>query len=599
MSSLIEIVTSLLPFAVPLSTNLRSPSQTTTTTTVATPVSKQPEASQTTVSGNSGGFNQGSFVGNTPLTVLFFLALAVGGVIASLFLFFTLRYFVRSRYGMHIYPLTYGLLFQGPSGRRGYQSSVIDYTDEELVFMSRLHFIHADLWERRLFERRRRRRRGGRFSRMAKLTEQQVENLFPKKAYKDWLNSGKDTLKNHLNGILHEEKEDLESPTVGTQTLDTPEGLATVASSSANNMKRRSAVIDESALTLEELDLGEINMIALSSKNETTNESGNDIEMLELHFSSGSCAICLELYDDDDEVRGLICGHVFHSDCLDPWLTKRRACCPMCKRDYFYNGDAEGTNEEAESHTRRGDRSTNNADNNEINSNRGANTAGNGGNNDTTTPTTTANNNNEEEDTPVFDIELVRNDPTLRSILQQLISTEERARMILADENIQRTDIEARANVVADKKYLPLYKRVWWKLMGIKHLDLFNWTVVRLYHEYRESNPIPDPIAAARNGTATNDANTATNDSNGSTTNDSNGTATDGANSTTNYGSRTSDNVTATNNTNQTESGTTTNAASGTTNYSTATSANNSTMNISPQHLEVDLSDASNTPGPN
>jgi len=51
--------------------------------------------------------------------------------------------------------------------------------------------------------------------------------------------------------------------------------------------------------------------------------------------SGDTCAICIDTLEDDDDVRGLTCGHAFHAVCLDPWLTNRRACCPLCKADYY------------------------------------------------------------------------------------------------------------------------------------------------------------------------------------------------------------------------------------------------------------------------
>lgn len=57
--------------------------------------------------------------------------------------------------------------------------------------------------------------------------------------------------------------------------------------------------------------------------------------MLDQATPGDSCAICIDSLDDEDEVRGLTCGHAFHASCLDPWLTSRRACCPLCKEDYY------------------------------------------------------------------------------------------------------------------------------------------------------------------------------------------------------------------------------------------------------------------------
>jgi hypothetical protein len=54
-----------------------------------------------------------------------------------------------------------------------------------------------------------------------------------------------------------------------------------------------------------------------------------------LGTSGDTCAICIDTLENDDDVRGLTCGHAFHAACIDPWLTTRRACCPLCKTDYY------------------------------------------------------------------------------------------------------------------------------------------------------------------------------------------------------------------------------------------------------------------------
>ncbi|KAJ2964839.1 hypothetical protein NQZ79_g248 [Umbelopsis isabellina] len=45
-----------------------------------------------------------------------------------------------------------------------------------------------------------------------------------------------------------------------------------------------------------------------------------------------SCSICLEHFNSMVKVRMLPCKHAFHPGCIDPWLTKHSAECPMCKR---------------------------------------------------------------------------------------------------------------------------------------------------------------------------------------------------------------------------------------------------------------------------
>ncbi|GCB65750.1 hypothetical protein scyTo_0011910 [Scyliorhinus torazame] len=42
------------------------------------------------------------------------------------------------------------------------------------------------------------------------------------------------------------------------------------------------------------------------------------------------CAVCIEGYKSKDVVRILPCKHVFHKQCVDPWLNEH-CTCPICK----------------------------------------------------------------------------------------------------------------------------------------------------------------------------------------------------------------------------------------------------------------------------
>lgn len=43
------------------------------------------------------------------------------------------------------------------------------------------------------------------------------------------------------------------------------------------------------------------------------------------------CSICLSAFSSDDELRLLRCKHMFHSNCVDPWLLQSSDTCPMCR----------------------------------------------------------------------------------------------------------------------------------------------------------------------------------------------------------------------------------------------------------------------------
>lgn len=61
----------------------------------------------------------------------------------------------------------------------------------------------------------------------------------------------------------------------------------------------------------------------------------------ELKIGKGAleCAVCLTEFDDDDTLRLIPkCGHVFHSDCIDPWLVGHTTC-PVCRSNLIPDAD--------------------------------------------------------------------------------------------------------------------------------------------------------------------------------------------------------------------------------------------------------------------
>ncbi|KAK3332685.1 hypothetical protein B0T19DRAFT_416281 [Cercophora scortea] len=40
------------------------------------------------------------------------------------------------------------------------------------------------------------------------------------------------------------------------------------------------------------------------------------------------CSICMDVFEDVDDVRVFPCGHIFHQACIDPWLLFQSTTCP-------------------------------------------------------------------------------------------------------------------------------------------------------------------------------------------------------------------------------------------------------------------------------
>lgn len=411
-----------------------------------------------------------TFVGSISSTVLFFLALAIGVFIALLFVFFTVRYFVRSKYGLQIYPYSNRNMFMVGRLQQAPAESTIttEELEDQINLIRNSDGLRMEILNRWLYAHSH--NRAGRSGRMKKLSTEEVEQLFPKKSYYDWLNGGRERDGEMRDDILQEEKvEDVEEVDLSYPTEVTCDGV-----DSGNAYAKKGAVISK-GVPLRILETEEESFNSEKCTKASHKETLSD----ELHFTSGSCAICLEVIENADTVRGLLCGHVFHADCIDPWLTKRRACCPMCKRNYYYRQDIlEGNTGNS------GDRGRNNGQsNNEDDSSGGNNDEGQVNNDDSDSLYNSRIIHSLESNS--INIDSIRNDSALIAFIQDLIPLRERVRSILNNDSFRELNLEEEACVIAARKYGRFMKPMWWVIMGIKKADLFNWAVLKLYREHR------------------------------------------------------------------------------------------------------------------
>ncbi|RKP32387.1 hypothetical protein METBISCDRAFT_21376 [Metschnikowia bicuspidata] len=445
---------------------------TTAPTVLATPsTSLNAFSSMLHLSNASGSSSSLAFVGNSPSAVLFFFAIALGVGIPCLFIFFTVRYFVRFRYGFHGYTVS----GRGDAPDVNYHHYSNREIREHLQYLRNHHYIRDEYLERQIFLAARRRRRG-RFSKMKKLTASEVEDLFPKATYADWLASGLSDRANKQLTELASSVEPKSSAVAGDRTdvielhhlnvsnsgdeNDDPDHVFAYITEQSNDKTARSATPHDHS---DGLSLA--------------------VEQYKVHFDLGSCAICLDMFEAEDVVRGLLCGHVYHSDCLDPWLTWRRACCPICKRDYYKEASGSG---EA--------RAGNVIESAYVHDNQSA-VASHGANNETADASDTADTETASAGntggldilTEELNYEYVRRDSQLQALFNELIPSSERVRVIL--EEHPDMNLEARARETAARKCHSVWRVWFWRLMGISQEDLYHWAVLDIYQSsQRQSN---------------------------------------------------------------------------------------------------------------
>ena len=71
------------------------------------------------------------------------------------------------------------------------------------------------------------------------------------------------------------------------------------------------------------------------NNNNNNNNNNNKINyiIVDKDFDNNECIICLEDMKVGEKIRILECGHLYHYDCINAWIRKKREInCPICSK---------------------------------------------------------------------------------------------------------------------------------------------------------------------------------------------------------------------------------------------------------------------------
>ena len=106
-----------------------------------------------------------------------------------------------------------------------------------------------------------------------------------------------------------------------------------------------------------------------TNNDEDKKETNNDEEEEEDDDDDApSCAICMQDYKVDDELRILPCGHEFHCECVDKWLPMKKIC-PLCRHDVTKKVQSPRNNNNNRNNSNNNQEQSNNNNNNNDNNN--------------------------------------------------------------------------------------------------------------------------------------------------------------------------------------------------------------------------------------
>lgn len=175
------------------------------------------------------------------------------------------------------------------------------------------------------------------------LSPVQLDTLFPVCKYSEWIKEQYDNGLPTEGGVSGETAMQLEQ-----------QAIKVITSANASIKDQGCQDIDEDA--------------TIDKVLESCAEQVKKLEPVESQ-SGDTCAICLDTLEPESDIRALACHHVYHSECIVPWLTTRKALCPLCKHDYYQKKQGECSNNNDNDHENNSDISDNDGSNNNSNNN--------------------------------------------------------------------------------------------------------------------------------------------------------------------------------------------------------------------------------------
>lgn len=134
------------------------------------------------------------------------------------------------------------------------------------------------------------------------------------------------TLNYPISSLIQEINETYNNDTINPNNLNLEDSLDfedILLSTLENFFEELYESLQENEDNRETVSYEQINNLYPVKKYENINNSIND-----------KCVICYQKFLNLDNVRVLSCDHVFHSDCIDKWLTEYDSKCPFCKKQF-------------------------------------------------------------------------------------------------------------------------------------------------------------------------------------------------------------------------------------------------------------------------